>query len=253
MDLKLYGRAVANMAATTSYWDSQSMFADTQRTAFANEIDLECESVTCEFSRTAPSPLAEDVATFSLWVANQALVTAMVPMTDAKRLDVETAIGTWWASYKVAISSGWALTAYRWHRWLPSTTRPGPAVRTTLLNVPGTSPLAYRAPDQIACSHTFRTASRKHWGRFYAPAWFQSNLSAYGRLTDGNTTTALGYFKTLMESIDNVDGGGSGVVPVIRSKVGLALLSIDVLALDSTLDVIRSRRAKHPSFFATAS
>jgi len=229
------------------------MYADTERTAFNNELDLECESVTMEWTRTAPAPLAEDVATCTLWVGNQGLVTAFIPMTDAKRGDVETALLAWWASYKVGIHSGWTLSAFKWHRWYPSTTRPGPAVRTTLVSVAGTGALGYRAPDQIAQSHTMRTASRKHWGRIYAPAWYQSNLSAYGRLTDGNTTTALGYFKTLMEAIDNVDGGGTGVVPVIRSKVGKALLSIDVLALDSTQDVIRRRRAKHPSFFATAS
>jgi len=251
--MRLYDRTIWHSDAMTGYWAGQSKYVDTTVTAFDDPAaDLEFGYVQVIFDRTSPTGTTEDVMVFGLSVANPALGVACIPLTDGDRDTIENALDTWWTSWKAQTPSTVTLREYRHYVYNVATTRPGPAIRVDAKAIVATGSGTSRLPDQISHTVTFRTSSRKHWGRVYTPALVPSALSAYGRLTDAQTTSRLANWETLLEAIDTVDVGGTGLTPVVWSRTGQALLSIDVIAMDSTCDVIRSRRAKHPSFFATA-
>lgn len=253
MILKLYDRAIMHADATAGYWASQSSFSDTTLIPVDDPTHLQFNTVQVVFDRTSPTSIVDDVMLFDLTLASTLLGVETSYLTPTEMGDVETALNTWWTSWKAQTPSSITLKEYRWHQWHVGITKPGPAVRVTTVGVVATGAGTSRLPDQVAQTVTFRTASRLHWGRVYTVALAPAAYSAYGRLTDAQTTSRLANWETLLESIDTIDVGGNGVTPVVWSRVGQALLSIDVIAMDSTCDIIRSRRAKHPSFFATAS
>lgn len=250
--LKLYDRFILSANDTASYWENQSKYSDTEIYAADDAPEITFSVVQVVFDRTSPTGVVEDVMLFDLAVCQTLLTQGSISLDSGDRGDVETALDAWWTSWKAQTPSTITLKEYRWHNYHVGTSRPGPAVAVTTKNVVATGSGTTRLPDQVAHSVTFRTASRKHWGRVYVPALVPSALSAYGRLTDAQTDSRLANWKTLLEAIDTVDVAGDGITPVVWSRVGKALLSIDVIAMDSTCDVIRSRRAKHPSKFATA-
>lgn len=250
--LKLYDNFILHAAETTSYWDGQAKAADTDTFAVDPTSELEYNTVQVVFDRTSPSPLVDDIMLFDLAVAKVFLTQGTGHLDSAELDAVESALDTWWGTWKAQVPSTITLKEYRWHQWNAASTRPGPAVRVTPKNVVATGSGTTRLPDQVAHTVTFRTPSRRHWGRVYTPALIPGALSAYGRLTDAQTDSRGANWETLLEAIDTIDIAGDGVTPVVFSRVGKALLSINEIAMDSTCDVIRSRRAKHPSKFFVA-
>jgi hypothetical protein len=101
-----------------------------------------------------------------------------------------------------------------------------------------------RGPDQLALTQTFKTASRKHWGRWYLPFPGIGNLDlTYGRVGSAIQTNVQGYMRTLLQ----VSGGTGLINPVVASIGYKGVMGIRELQTDDIADVIRSRRAKVPA------
>lgn len=253
MAFGLYDRIIWHADAATGYWADQSYYSDTTLVPVDDPTHLQFNTVQVVFDRTSPAGVTDDVMLFDLTFTSPLLGAETSYLSSAEMATIETELGTWWTSWKAQTPSTITLKEYRWHNWHVGITKPGPAVRVTTVGTVATGSGTSRLPDQVAHSITFRTASRRHWGRCYTPALVPSALSAYGRLSDAQTDSRLANWETLLEACDTMDVAGDGVTPVVYSRTGQALLTIDVIAMDSTCDVIRSRRAKHPSKFATAS
>jgi hypothetical protein len=106
-------------------------------------------------------------------------------------------------------------------------------------------------PDQVALTTTFRTAGRKHWGRFYTGGWTGNELAAdaqqghaRGVAVDALSTAA----KTLLN--DLYDDARKTWVCVWSPKYRGAM-SVNEVSVDDTWDIVRRRRAKFPSYRKT--
>lgn len=232
--------------ANETYWEGQSVLSGT-------EIEVDSldtfgfSRVTLVFTRTTPTGTREDDMTAGLSWASAAGGVA-VPLSSAEMASIETALGTWWGAVKSLAYSGYTLAEYVWHEYQPITSRPGPAVRTTTVGVVGTS-ASGRLPDQDCFTTTYKTASRKHWGRSYWPTTSQGFLdSTYGRWTSGSVTTLLNATKTLLDT----DGSSDQVTSCVASIKYPALLGIRELQVDNIVDIQRRRRAKEPTIRSTA-
>lgn len=245
MSFKLYERAIFTDDTNLAYWQAQSKYADTQLDSVGTAENLEWETVSLYWTRTTPTGTFEDRIMTSLAVAKILLNTGVGVIDDTDRGNVESALDTWWGSQKAQHPSRYTLDEYRWHHYTGLTDNPGPAVRVTDKNVAGTGASTNCLPDQVATSVTFITASRRHWGRMYLPALIYTGYNTTGRI--GDTVNTAARFETLLEAIDTVDVGGTGVTPVVASKAYNAVMSIDVIQVDDIADVIRSRRGKQPA------
>lgn len=101
-------------------------------------------------------------------------------------------------------------------------------------------------PDQVAQTVTFRTASRIHWGRIYLPGPYSSGLGSTGRISSTTVDLIVGAVRTMANSASS-----AGFELVVPSTSHRAVLGIREMSMDSTADVIRSRRAKRPDYRKT--
>lgn len=222
------------------YWLAQSLDASTT-------VDVEATDspgfsrVSLVFDRTTPTGLRDDVIVCGLSWAERAS-TAVSPLGTADKSAIETALNTWYTSWNSALSNQLSLREYRWYDYEPINSRPGPVDRVTARGVAGGMASA-RAPDQMAMTQTFKTASRKHWGRWYLPFPGVGNVSTtYGRIGSAIQTTLQASTRTLLQTT-----GSTGLAcPVVASISYKGVLGIKELQSDDIVDVIRSRRAKQP-------
>lgn len=228
-------------SANHAYWAAQSLQAGT--TIEDDDLDtFGFSRVQLVWSRSTPTGTREDVIVASLSFAAAAGGVA-TPLSSTDKGVVETALGTWWTSAKATTDAQKTLERYRWYDYQPITSRPGPVDRDTAVGSVGTAGTG-RVPDQLAISQTFKTASRRHWGRWYLPTTCQNVLEGtYGRITSGGVTALQGYTRTLLQ----VSGGSGLICPVVASIEHHAVMGIRELQTDNIWDVIRSRRAKQPS------
>jgi hypothetical protein len=227
--------------ANLGYWNSQSLQALTSVAVEATDSPgfSRCQIV---FDRTTPTGTREDVMSVGMAWA-EVLLPACSPLSNSDKAVVETALNTWWTSYKANVSNQITLREYRWYDYEPIITRPGPVDRVTPRAQTGTA-ASQRPPDQLALTQTWKTASRKHWGRWYLPYPGSGNFdTTYGRVAAAIQTNVQGYTRTLLQ----VSGGTGLINPVVASIGYQGVMGIRELQTDDIADVIRSRRAKVPA------
>lgn len=227
-------------SANLSYWNAQSLDAGTSVAVSAPNLGFSrCVFV---WTRSTPAGTREDVMTSHIdWCS--AVGGIAVPLSSAERSSIETALATFKTSMNGYVTSQYTLDSYRWYDYNPITTRPGPADKITLIGSAYTQASARNA-DQLAATSTYKTASRKHWGRSYWPIASVPNVdTTYGRLASATMSGFGAILRTLL-----ITTGSSGQVnPVVVSLQYHAVMGIKELAVDNVLDVIRSRRAKAAS------
>jgi len=227
--------------ANLSYWQTQSLIANTS-VADTGGAGPGFSRVQLVFDRTTPALTREDVAVASFSWA-QAAAGVCTKLSDADKSSIDTALNSWWTAVKPLVHSGISLREYRWYDYQPIDPRPGPVVRVTANGAAGTAGTG-RVPDQLAVSQTFKSASRKHWGRWYLPGIAQNALeSTYGRITSGTVTSLQASTRTLLQNV----GATGYVCPVIASIQYHGVMGLRELQTDNIWDVIRSRRAKQPT------
>lgn len=228
--------------ANQPYWASQALQAGTVITVDANDT-ISVSKSQLVFDRTTPVGTREDVMVAGLWwCAPAGSNSAFLSSADKTALD--TAIAAWWTTMKAQTTTQYTLRETRWYDYSPLSSRPGPVDKVTASAVAGTS-ASGRGPDQIAITSTYKTASRKHWGRTYWPTLNAVVYTAnYGRFSTTVCDTLANATRTLFQTT-----GSSGLVcPVVVSIGHKAVMGIRELQVDDVPDVIRRRRDKMATY-----
>jgi len=247
MSFQLYDQSAILATSKMSYWAAESHESGLD-VIEVPDAELAASVVSIVFSRTAASGIVEDFAVTRLALTRVLLNDGCELLDDSEMAAAESPLNTWWGSLKVLVSTHWTLSKYVWHAYEGLSTSPGPARRTTTVNVAATGSGTNTMPDQVATSVTFKTAYPRHWGRMYLPPLTVDRYTQYGRLSTASCDAIGSYYETLLESLDTVDVGGTGVTPIVRSSSGGGLLSIDKVQVDDTPDVIRSRRVEQTTY-----
>jgi hypothetical protein len=245
-----YLHQITRTPDSAAYWATQSMFADTVVTE-QPVATLGADRVSLRFGRLVPAGAREDDMFISLTLAKivgGGLYSTLLP---AELASAETALGVWVSNWSGVASSGVSCVEYIWHELRANhNTTPkgseavGPAVRRTTIAVAGAN-ASSRQPDQLAVTETFRTASRKHWGRIYVPGLaLPSYDTTYGRITNTRCDSLATATRTLEASWS-----------ALSFQLGIwtwkykAFLPLSELRVDNVADIIRRRRAKQATYF----
>lgn len=197
------------------------------------------------FTRVPPTGVTEDRVQFDLaFVVNPTAGTVSFLDPPTHMSQVETDFDTLWTTLKARVHSDYTLVEYRWHSFSGVGTKPGPAVRVTSRSVAGTN-VGTRLPDQDAATVSFKTASRKHWGRIYLPGLTNSSMATRGML-DGTVyvDAVAAAFHTFFASVVAHAWGQ----PVVASRVYNGLCEISELQMDDIPDIQRRRRANRAGY-----
>lgn len=243
MGLTIYTHGANFGPSTQAYWDGQSFYSGTTKGAAPDDRQVQWSDLSFVFTRTTPSTISDDVMVTSLAFAKETLSFGSSILGSSDKALVEGRADTMFTTLKALMPSHLTLLEYRWHDYDQSWTKPGPATRVTSKNVACTGAATNVVPDQVATTVTFKTASRKHWGRMYWPQLISTAYSSTGRLSTGNTDTFVGAVHTFLNGCDT-----DGNEPVVASNVHGGILAISELQMDNTPDVIRRRRAKHVEY-----
>src|SRR3954454_14993179 len=189
--------------AMLSYWQSQSVYSDTAITS-VGAATLGASRLTINWARSTPAGTQEDLVSINPHFAVAASPGAPISFLDnAAKAVVETEVYTWIASWAALASNQFNTWQLIWHDIKAGDPFYGPADRFTQLDpgIPGTFPNA-RTPDQIAINLTFRTASRKHWGRVYLPGINSGRYDAvYGRPTNATCDSLASSWRTMINTL----------------------------------------------------
>jgi hypothetical protein len=240
-----------------AYWKTQSFWPGTQVSA-VSPSELEGSQLTVQFNRTVEAGLDEDRAMFRIHLAVDAGPGAnTVALTNAQAQQVEDNFQQAWTSHLGAlVQNRWTQAEFVWRNFgaaypLDETgaSKPGPIWRVTPLTNPGTS-IGTALPDQLAATVTYRTPSRKHWGRSYWGGLSQTAFSgeSYGKLADTYVTELAAGFHQWMDANSNE---ASTVNLWVWSPRHRGVLSVTQISVDDVPDIVRRRRAKNASFRAT--
>lgn len=242
----MYSPTITYHTANAAYWtgvaaDSATTFVD------AGAAQIGVSFCTVAWTRTVPTGLREDKATCTFAFAKDPGGKLWSYLIDADKATVEGILDTWWTGYKTDVANQWSLNEYRWHDWHVTDSALGPADRVTARAVAATGNAAGRMPDQDACTYTFQTASRRHWGRVFLPGVCTTQMDlTYGRLPSAVVDTALGYWHTATASLHT-----ASLDQVIASRKHAGILEITKMSMDDILDIQRRRRAKQAAYHKT--
>jgi len=228
-------------SAELSYWQAQSVMAGSEIHVDANDV-VGFTRFLLVFQRSTPALTREDVmvthfdfSTVAQWATS--------PLSSTDRGNVITLLGSWWTTVRAFTCPSFTLQEIRVYDYETMSPRPGPADLVSAVGTAGTS-ASGRLPDQIAITATYKSLSRKHWGRSYLPTVNQGIIdTTYGRFTSGHCTAVANAIRTLFQD-DLTSGLGT---PVIASLSHRALLGIRELQIDNVPDVQRRRRVKQKS------
>lgn len=230
----------------SDYWDDVTTTTGTSKTALDPHV-VAGSTVQVVFNRSEPAGVRENVALFDLHLStNAGLGAAWSPLSNTTLASVETALDAWWTTVKLQYYTHWIMGGYVWRHFgadfpLGSTglSKPSPIFRTTVRSVAGTSGATAWLTDQTACSVTYRTASRRHWGRSYMPPPVSVNLDAFSRYTATYVDMLAGAFDTLFQTMNGLP---AETHPVVWSSKYRGFFAVRQLACDNVPDVIRRRR-----------
>lgn len=239
----MWERFITHTPATASYWAAQSKYSDT--TTQVASGTLGASKVDFLYSRATPAGTQEDFAQFGLHLCVNPVAAGYASLTDTQKADAETDLDALAAVIKALQPNEYTHTGYAWHDVTAGDQFYGPVDRITVRSNVGTS-ISGRMPDQLAANVTLRTASRKHWGRFYIPGVASDMLDfVYGRLNDATCDTLAGAVRTLGLALE---ANSAKTVLVVYSHKHQAVMSVDEIHCDNVVDVIRRRRAKTASY-----
>lgn len=145
---------------------------------------------------------------------------------------------------KVVWHPGFKLTDFNWYRVGSGITPPNPAERMAHLASPivGTGSTALM-PPQVASTITFRTASRRSWGRTYLPLGGAALTSSAVMLDSTVVDLLAGAADTLV-----TDAASDDFALVVVSATKQAALNVEQVEVDDNVDIIRRRRWKSSTY-----
>lgn len=197
------------------------------------------------FSRLAPSTFAEDEAIMHFDWLNHTAGEPDDTWVDADFSNVEGNVVFWWETLKSFCSTRYTFKEIRWYRVGTGVTPPNPPVRIHPVASAGTSATA-PLPPQCASSISLHTAPRRNWGRTYLPGLTTAVMDVDGALTTSVVTALATAAGTLYNNCAALD-----LEMVVMSKTRAAALSVEAIAVDDIVDVVRRRRWDSPGFRST--
>lgn len=242
----LFTNYVAYDTTNAAYWGTQVFQTGTVIAPTAPNA-LHGSSVQVGFTRSEPAGVREDLAIFDLhmWVNTGAGAFSSLNASDAAA--AETAISAMWTTIKTLYPAHITLATMIWRDWgadFPTgktgLSKPGPVWRQTSFSVSGSgapTPL----PDQVAESCTFRTASRRHWGRIYLPPVISTLVDANGRLSQPQVDILSGAVRQMLVTLNS---SARQLDVVVWSPKYRGALGVSQVVMDDVFDIIRRRRAK---------
>jgi hypothetical protein len=154
----------------------------------------------------------------------------------------EAAFLAFWGAIKDRFPTTTVLSALRWYRVGPGATPPEPAVRSSLVSVPGTSS-GPCLPAQCAENITLRTGLRKAWGRMYLPAFTSTHLTQGGTIpsadVDGVADAASAFVQAL---------AAGDFIAMVYSGTHQRMYAVERVKVDNIFDTQRRRRHRSPSY-----
>lgn len=238
----------------SAYWDTQTLSSGAVKVS-TDPGTLKGSVVAVTYSRSEAVGVREDVA---MWTLHMTVATginsAWDSLTAADKVAVETILDALWTTIKVKIPAHYVLSSYVWRDFAADNplgesglSKPSVVNRITTRNVAG-SDATGNQEDQVSCNVTFRTASRRHWGRSYLPGMGAGRLTGESRWVSADLDVIAGAFNTAFISMN---GLARVVHPVVWSPKYRGFFSVETLAVDNVPDVIRSRRPKSATYIKT--
>lgn len=245
-----FAKVITFSPAEAGYWATQSHDSDAvlhQATGL-----LGWSQARMEFSRSVPAGLVEDRAmcTLSFCKIVGGNEFAYVPTLELGTIEAQLR-DYFWVNVKALVSTQVRLIAITWHHYNADLPRdesgrglkPGPAVLSTSYSLPGTS-ASGRQVDQVASTITWRTTSRRHWGRIYVPGLTVAALdTTYGRFTNTVVDTLSAAAVALHDTLKT-----AGYQLVVASQLHPGVLTPTAIEVDDIPDIQRRRRAKRPNY-----
>lgn len=212
---------------------------------------LGCNRLMVSWARQTPTGTTEDRVTIGVHIAKVVgggLFSALLP---AEFPPIEASFDILYSTMKTLMTTQYSLAEYRWfeHRashgaYDDGSEVVGPPVRIVTKTGAGTSGSA-RLPDQDASTITFRTASRKHWGRIYWPGLTTNNLDATtARWSTTFVDSLASSFRTFQTALT-----GNAQTICVWSYRKKAVLDLSELRVDDVVDIQRRRRVKQATYF----
>jgi hypothetical protein len=240
---------LTHTAEKTAYWAAESKEAGTNE-VIQPSTTLGCWDVTLRYARTTPVGTREDDATIGLRIAKVIGGGLYGLGLNSELSTIEARLNTLQAMLATFMSSSFTLAEYIWHVRRASNPaakgggeKPGPAVRRTAKNVVGVN-ASDRQPDQVAATVTFKTCSRRHWGRVYIPGIAGSQVDkTYARFGSGLCDGFATAFQVLINGL-STDGYELGVWSYPKQ----AFMPVWQVQVDNIVDIQRRRRAKQRSY-----
>jgi len=243
----MWAHRIYTTDAMLSYWQGQSVYSDTEITSVSPAV-LGASRLTINWARSTPAGTQEDLCSINPHFAVAATPGAPISYLDgAAKAVVETEVFTWLAAWAALAANSFNTWQLVWHDIVAGDAFYGPADRFNQLDpgIPGTAGVG-RMPDQLAVDLTFRTASRRHWGRAYVPGIGMGKYdSTYGRPTNATCDALASSWRTM---INTLRAKPQSIEQVVFSKAYQANLVISELHCDNVADVVRRRRAKQASY-----
>jgi hypothetical protein len=233
--------------------------------AYIEEEDLvgediygyEWRRVEWSFSRPAPTGFSEDRATFTMDIVNITSGGVDNSWITADYTTCETQLLAYWANVRPYVAPNHTLVEWRWFKQafenpLQATKRfrdHGPPERVTAVGTAGTASGSSYPIFQTALTVTEQTALRAHWGRLYIPGCPAPSVTdQYGRAT----TAAVDAIATAFSNLyNNLRVANFPVVVPSTQHEGIlepVIFGVNAVQVDSTPDVIRSRRPRTTSY-----
>lgn len=245
-----FEHAISHIGAKEAYWATQSYFEDTF-VKNTGAIDIACNKVTCVWTRQTPAGTREDVCTITFALAKIIGGGLYGSLAPSEMSSLETDMDTLFSTLATKQDSDYTLSEYVWHEHStghPATDKGyevvGPAVRRTSKSITGTQTTA-RQPDQISSTISFRTASRKHWGRVYFPGLSTGqNDGNFGRIQAATVDVLATNWRTFAVAAE-AKSAKSGVYSWKKGS----FLALSEIRVDNVWDIQRRRRAKQQSYF----
>lgn len=239
----MWEREITHTPGTAAYWEAQSAFSDAVVQPAAGT--LSASKCTLTWNRTTPAGTREDLATINLHMCIHVGAASYVRLTDTQKADAETPIKAFIDAWALNGVNQWTHQEIVWHDVTAGDTFYGPADRrTTYTKVGGNA--GNRMPDQNAVTVTLRTASRKHWGRFYLGGLPTNGYdTVYGRPANAICDAYASATRTLALALNSLT---AHTELVVYSHAHQAVMTVDEIRCDNVPDIIRRRRAKQSSY-----
>lgn len=253
----LWDPVIVYDSTESAYWEAQTVKPGTVKTPLA-AAGLQGTAMTITFSRAVASGIDEDLAMTTYHLAVEA--GPGVPMSAFDSADAARVQASWytnvWLVIRPWIANDWQYKDAMFRNFGANfpldkngVSKPGPTWLVSPANSLGGGTDA-RLPDQVALTVTYRTASRKHWGRNYLG----------GITTAALADTAFGHpIATCVDAFANAHhtwlkdlADDARVTNLwVWSPRYRGACSVDELSVDDVFDVVRRRRAKHPTYRKT--